>query len=57
MTNEELWERIEQMHLRDYEMRTLGHRVVWDENGKCNVPGIILKHPLAKQLELQRKYY
>jgi hypothetical protein len=52
-------EEIKEMLIAQEEVRQLGHRVVWNERGECNVPGVasLSGETLQKQLERQRKWY
>lgn len=52
-------EREEERMIAEREYRTLGHRMVWNEEGRCNVPAmpILSGEALKKQLERQKKYY
>ena len=56
---EELLEEIRERQIAESELRQLGHRVVWNKDGKCNVPGMprLKGDELAKQLARQAKWY
>ena len=45
--------------LAEREFRELGHRVVWGEDGRCNLPGmpVLTGEALRKQLARQEKFY
>lgn len=51
-------ERRKEEEIAEHEFRTLGHRIVWSENGNCNVPGMPSKsgEELDRQLARQKKY-
>ena len=56
---EDRLERLEEGLIADREVRQLGHRLVWNEKGRCNVLGIptLSGKALKTQLERQRKFY
>ena len=52
-------EYLQEEQVAEYEFRTLGHRVVYDDKGNCNLPGMasLSGSALKKQIERQKKFY
>ena len=52
-------EQIRERQIAESEFRQLGHRVVWNEAGECNLPGVppLSGEALERQLERQRRFY
>jgi hypothetical protein len=56
---DEKLDEINERIIANEERRQLGHRMVFDESGNCNVPGIkpLSGEDLKNQLSRQKKWY